>query len=515
MSNEPDDLNVVWKPLPGSQALAVACPCNVLLYEGSRGPGKTDSQLMAFRSKVGKGYGRFWSGVIFDREYKNLDDLILKSERWFPQFKDGAKFLRSKGDYKWVWPTGEELKFRQLKKESDYWNYHGQEFPFIGWNELSKFATPKLFDLMFSCNRSGFLPSEHTPKNPDGTYNTKDGKPLPELLLQVFATTNPYGPGHGWVKSRFIDATDDKGNLLGPGGVKTITTNVYNPRTGQRENVTTTQVRLFGSYKENRYLSPEYVANLENETNPNRRKAWLHGDWDIVAGGMFDDVWKASVHVIATFKVPKSWRIDRAFDWGSSHPFSVGWYAEANGETVRLDDGSEFTPRRGSIIRIAEWYGGLPGGTNEGLRMSGPDIASGIIEKEMEMLKSGVISTLPLAGPADPQIYSVREKDVPTIGSKMEAEGITWTRADHSNGARINGWQLVRDALSNSTRGEGQGLYFTKACPKAIALLPTTPRDEEKPDDVDTLAEDHLQDEVRYRILASNRRWNGKLKVKQ
>lgn len=493
------DFDVAWKPLPGSQALAVACPCNVLLYEGSRGPGKTEAQLMAFRSRVGKGYGRYWRGVIFDREYKNLDDLISKSERNYPLFRDGARFLRSKSDYKWVWPTGEELQFRQFSKEGDYWNYHGQEYPFIGWNELSKFATPKPFDLMLSCNRTGFIPEEHTPRNEDGTYATPDGKPLADIPLFVFATTNPYGPGHGWVKKRFIDPAE-------PGAIVTETTNVYNPRTGKRQDITRTQTRLFGSYRENRYLSPEYVAVLESISDPNRRKAWLHGDWDIVAGGMFDDVWKEHVHAIDDFKIPKGWRIDRAFDWGSSHPFSVGWYAEANGEAVTLPGGKIFQPRPGSIIRFAEWYGCLKGGHNEGIRMSGPDIAAGIMEREMSMLKRGLISTIPKAGPADGQIFQLRESDVATIGSKMAAEGVEWKAANKSAGSRVNGWQLVRDALSNATTGEGAGLYIFRSCRNALALLPTIPRDEDNLDDVDTESEDHIADEIRYRILDASKK---------
>jgi hypothetical protein len=114
------------------------------MYTGARGPGKTDTQLMRFRRNVGVGYGPFWRGVIFDREYKNLDDLVNKSRRWFNQFGDGARFLSSAQDYKWTWPTGEELLFRAIKKLDDYWNYHGQEFPFIGWNELCKYPTLEL-----------------------------------------------------------------------------------------------------------------------------------------------------------------------------------------------------------------------------------------------------------------------------------------------------------------------------------------------------------------------------------
>jgi hypothetical protein len=63
-------------------------------------PGKTDCQLTRFASNVGIGYGSYWRGVIFDRKYKNLDDLIIKSKRIFKfnTFGDRCKFLESKGD---------------------------------------------------------------------------------------------------------------------------------------------------------------------------------------------------------------------------------------------------------------------------------------------------------------------------------------------------------------------------------------------------------------------------------
>lgn len=489
---------IVWQPVPGlnghpsSQALAVSCKCNVVLYDGSRGPGKTDAQLMRFRSMVGLGYGKFLRGVILDRQFNNLGDMIAKSEKHFKAFNDGARFLRSGADMKWVWPTGEELLFRVIKRESDYLNFHGQEFPWIGWNELTKYPNRRLFDLMFSCNRSGFLPEEHTPRNPLGQYLTIDGKPLPDLLLQVFATTNPWGPGHAWVKKQFIDGID-------PGEIVREVTNVFNPRLKIRQDIVRTQIRFFGTYRENIYLAPEYIATLERETDPNRRRAWLLGDWNIRAGGMFDDVWNPRVHVVDCFKVPANWWIDRAFDWGSSHPFSVGWYCTANGETVTLNDGTKWTPRRGSVIRFAEWYG-TSGGVNEGLRMSGPDIAIGIMKREMDMLKNGTIKKIPAAGPADGQIYQTRESDVATIGTKMAEEGIDWVPADKSKDSRKNGWQLVRDALGNAVKGEGAGLYFTKSCKHAIGFMADTPRDEEEPDDVDTDTEDHCQDEIRYRV---------------
>ena len=494
-------LKVIWKPLPGSQSLVMSCPCNSILYEGTRGPGKTDSQIMAFRKNVGRGYGAFWRGVIFDREYKNLDDLISKSKRWFPQFKDGARFISSKSDYKWVWPTGEELMFRQIKKKSDYYNYHGQEFPFIGWNELSKYPTSELFDEMMSCNRSSFRPED---------YPLPDGKGgfwyLPEIPLVVFSTTNPYGPGHNWIKSKFIDSA-------APGVVVNRTFDVFNPRTQQREPITKTQVRIFGSYKENIYLSPEYIAELEAIKDKNKRKAWLWGDWDVVAGGALDDVWEAEYCVKPRFKVPYSWNINRSFDWGSTHPFSVGWWAEANGEYCTLPDGTRWCPPAGSLIRFAEWYGTEEIGTNKGLKMSAGDVAKGIIAREKELKLGRWIAEEVESGPADGQIYSVRERDVDTIATKMSDNGVDWVEADKSPGSRINGLQLVRDMLENSSRGEGPGLYFMDNCTSTLATVPVLPRDEDKMDDVDTEAEDHIYDEIRYRVLAGNNRYSTVIHV--
>ncbi len=493
-----EELEVSWEAIPGSQSLAVTCPCNEILYDGSRGPGKTDAQLMRFRSLVGMGYGEHLRGVIFDREYKGLDDIIAKSEKHFYNFGDGARFKRSKSDYCWVWPTGEVLYFRQIKREIDYQKVHGQELPYIGINELTKYPNRKIYDLLKSCNRSGFLPEVHTPKNKDGSYATPNGKPLPDLPLQMFCTTNPWGPGHSWVKEEFVDCGE-------PGQVIRRKTNVFNPRTKQREEIIRTKVRIFGTYKENIYLAPEYIASLENETDPERRKAWLLGDWNIRAGGMFNDIYKESVHIISDFSIPKGWYIDRAFDWGSSHPFSVGWYAVANGEAVTLNDGTKFAPRRGSLIRFAEWYGST-GSVNDGLRLSGPEIAAGIMEREMKMLKRKIINNIPNDGPADGQIFQVTQSDVATIGSKMAEEGIGWNPADKSAGSRINGWQLIRDMLTNAVKGEGPGLYFTSSCKYARKFIPDTPRDEENPDDVDTETEDHLQDELRYRVLDASRK---------
>lgn len=486
--------HIVWQPLPGSQVLALSCPAQDTLYHGTRGPGKTDAQLMKFRRYVGIGYGSYWRGIIYDKGYKPLDDIVSKSKRWFNAFGDGAKFHESLSAYKWTWPTGEELLFRQLKKPGDYWNYHGQEFPFIGGNEITKHATPEVVDLMTSCNRTSFIASEHP------IYYPGDKQPhfLPELPLIQFYTANPYGPGHAWVKQRYVDPAP-------PGVIQRASVSVFNPRTQKREKVLRTRAHLFGSYKENRYLTPEYIATLESIIDPNKRKAWLWGDWDIIAGGALSDIWDARIHVKPRFKVPYSWKLDRSFDWGSSHPFSVGWWAEASGEEARLPDGTTFCPRKGSLIRLGEWYGTEAITTNRGLMLPCEEIADKIKVKEAKFLEDKWIASQVKPGPADNQIGEQREVNVKSIKTKMAQRGCQWTDSDKRPGSRKQGLELMRAMMIASKKGEGPGLYWMDNCRASIALLPNLPRDEDDLDDVNTTAEDHIYDETRYRVLAVRR----------
>lgn len=465
----------------------------------------TDTQLMRFYRRVGMGYGAFWRGIIFDREYKNLDDLVSKSKRWFYGFDDGAKFLSSSADYKWVWPTGEELLFRQIKKSDDYWNYHGQEFPFIGWNELCKYPTAEFFDALMSCNRSSFTVAKDATHLPPGYV-------LPEIPLEVFATANPYGPGHSWVKRRFVDPAPY-------GSVVRRVTNVFNPKTKERQDITKTQVCIFGSYRENIYLSPEYIAELENIKDVNKRKAWLEGRWDIVAGGAIDDVWEPSIHVVNDFYVPSNWRVDRSFDWGSTHPAACLWWAEADGTEVTMQDGRKWCPPRGTLVGIHELYTHNPKTDNEGLKWSATKVAENIRDHEMALLAYQRIEKQPWPGPADNQIRNVSNSEQDTIETLMGKVGVRWTESDKSKGSRAIGLELIRTRLQAArdwhTTGDskGPGLFFAKSCTMAIATIPMLPRDPDNPDDVDTDGEDHLYDCTRYRVLAGSNRYAAAIKV--
>jgi hypothetical protein len=447
---------VIWRPHPGSQTLFLSCPIYEALFEGTRGPGKTDALLMDFGQFVGRGFGPEWKGLLFRREYKEFDDLVEKSRKWFPRIFPGARFIESKGDYKWIFPAGEKLYFRVAKKIADYDSYHGHGYPWIGWEELTSWPTEELYIAMLSICRSAH----------------------PGMPRHLRATCNPWGVGHHWVKARFIDPM--------PRGA-VITDEVGRER-----------VAIHGEIWENTHLlenDPEYLKNLEAQSGA-KRQAWLYGDWDIVAGGMFGDVWDSKTHIVEPFTIPRTWRIDRSFDWGSARPYSVGWWAESDGCDIVLPDGTTRSTQRGDLFRIAELYG-WTGKADEGTRELAVEVA-----RKVRAYDTGNGHKVH-PGPADTMIFDTENGTC--IADDMARLGVGWTRADKRPGSRMNGWEIMRERLKNSMTKEGPGLYVFNTCRQFIRTVPVLPRDQTKPDDIDTEAEDHVADEARYRILAKGK----------
>lgn len=480
-----DSERVVWAPQPGSQEWFLSCPIFEVLFHGTRGPGKTDALLMAFAQYVGRGYGAAWRGIIFRETFPQLADVQAKSERWFRQIFPGATFNR--GLMMWKWPTGETLMLRHMRQPADYWNYHGHEYPFIGWEELTTWADDRCYKSMFSCCRSS----------------------TPGIPRMIRATTNPYGVGHNWVKERFrlhgrwweniviVDAVNEQGKLEMP------------------------RAAIHGHIDENRILlaaDPNYKQTIETSAqNAAMAAAWLHGSWDMVAGGMFSDVWSHRFNNVPRFEVPPTWRIDRAFDWGSSKPFSVGWYATSDGSDLRFRDGKIRSTVRGDLFRIREWYGST-GRPNEGLRILATDITEGIVEREIAWGWTARDSRRVKPGFADSAIFKVENGNC--IATDMQKpvriggtvyRGVQWLPADKSSGSRKNGWELVRKMIKAAHPKKGlpreePGFFIVgEENPHFLRTMLSLPRSEKDMDDVDTDAEDHIADEVRYRVRGVGR----------
>lgn len=448
---------IVWRAQPGPQRALLRCPVFEVFFGGARGGGKSDAMLGEWTQHAGR-HGKAANGVFFRRELTQLDEVIARSIELYSRL--GAEWKDQKKT--WLFPNGARLKFRPLERDRDAEKYQGHSYTRVYAEELGNFPNPQPILKMMATLRSA------------------DGVPC-----RFRGTGNPGGPGHNWLKRRYIDPAPPFEPFP-------------DPHTGL--------LRVFipARLKDNLALvanDPQYADRLRQSGPREIVRAWLEGDWNIVAGGMFDDLWSEAAHVVRPFTVPSSWRIDRAFDWGSARPFSVGWWAESDGSDILLADGDRRSTARGDLFRIAEWYGST-GEPNEGLRLTDARIADGIVERERALGIHGRVRP----GPADTQIFD-RDAGGASIAEAMNAKGVRWLPADKTPGSRKRGWQAVRRRLEAAATHprEEPGLFVFETCRACIAQLPTAPRSERDPEDVDTASEDHILDELRYRCLASRR----------
>lgn len=463
---------VIWEAWPGSQKKFLTCPVWECLLHGNRGGGKTDVLIMDFLQGVGVGYCADYKGLLLREATTELGDVISKTRKWIPRIFPMAKYNGSKKI--WTFPEGETLWLNYARTEEDYEQYHGHEYPWIGWEELTNHALSKVYLKLMSCSRS----------------SNKDITP------KYRATCNPSGPGHQWVKQRFIDATkagkilreelefeypDDKGNLIKSKSI-----------------VSRTHVQSF--QQENKSLveaDPLYMAKIYALTKDNEmlRKAWIDGSWDLLIGGFFTDVWDRKTHVLPNFKPPKSWRLIRSFDWGSSKPWAVSYMLECNGEQPEpIDVPLPYFPK-GTVIIPNEIYG-WNGNPNEGDQALSSEIAERVLSIDNNMLREYGIKTIP--GPADTSIWDV--KDGTSIGAAMSSCHCNWTRAYKGSGSRIAGWAIIRQMLGAAKRRdlEVAHLYFFEQAVHHIRTIPIQQRDPKKPEDIQTDGEDHICDSLRY-----------------
>ena len=476
--------NVLDISLHDKQSEAFWSEATEMLYGGAAGGGKSHLMRIAAVSWCSNVAGL--QVYLFRRVSEDLYKNHMEGSGGFYSLLAGWISLglcsyNSSKNYISFW-NGSKIWLCHCQHEKDKFKYQGAEIHVLLIDELTHF-TESIYRYLRGRCRTGSL---EIPK--------ELGVSFPRILCG----SNPGGVGHTWVKNTFVDNAPYK---------KIV-------RMDRSEGGMLRQY-IPAMLTDNPTLDyDEYSATLAGLGSPDLVRAMLNGDWNIVAGGALDDLWRNDVHVIPRFRVPFSWRLDRSFDWGSSTPFSVGWWAEANGEEAILTDGSTWCPPKGTLIRIAEWYGAERVGTNKGLGLTAHEIAEGILEMEKQLLELGWIDGKVNAGAADNQISNTIERKSDTIAKKMADRGVRWVASNKSAGSRVIGLDLIRSRLKASVLGEEAGLFFTENCLASIATLPIMARNPKNPEDVLKGADDHAYDEIRYRVLHGNSRTATRVKVK-
>ena len=456
-SKEAAATTVVWRPQPGPQTALIQCPTFEVFFGGARGGGKTDGMLGDFIRHASL-YGENAIALMVRRTLKQLTETIERSKVIYTRL--GADFNET--EKMWRFPDGARLRFAYLERDSDADSYQGHSYTRVYVEELGTFPSPvPIFKLMATLRSGAGVPTGFR------------------------ATGNPGGPGHLWVKARYIDPAPAGWTVL-----REAFRNPWDNSTVERE-----RVYIPSRVTDNHYLGTEYIANLQMAGSEQLVRAWLQGDWDVIDGAFFDR-WEHHRHVIKPFAVPPDWLRFRSMDWGYASPFSVGWWAVAADD---LWSGSHLIPR-GAIVRYREWYGASS--PNVGLRLTAEQVADGIKDREQkDAVAFGVI---------DPAAF--QHTSGPSVAEKMMARGVTFRRADNTrvspDKGRLGGWDAVRSRLVGD--GEYPMLFVFDTCRDFIRTFPVLQHDPDKAEDLDTEQEDHAADECRYACLA--RPWIPKAK---
>jgi hypothetical protein len=411
---------LIWEPMPRQHAF-LSCPTEDVLFGGARGGGKTDGLLGDWLAHSYT-YGPHARGILLRRTYPELEEVERRAHELYPPL--GARWLAVKRT--WRMPDGGLLRLRHLHRDLDATNYQGHSYTWVGVDEMGMFPRPAPIDTLRATLRSAA------------------GVPC-----YFRGTANPGGVGHNWIKRRYIEPM---------------------PPMTEHYDAAHTTYRLYipSTLDDNPILQredPEYWRRVEAAAGGRQDllKAWRYGDWDIVAGGMFDDVWLASVHVLDPFPIPSGWYLDRAHDWGSSKPYCTLWFAESNGDAVRLADGSTRSFPRGTVFVVAEDYG-WNGKPNEGLRLTATAIAQRAKAAEQRL------GYRVHPGPGDDPLWEVRNGV--SMADDMAQVGIVWDRPSKGPGSRVAGWGKIRELLQAATQQpmEAPGLFVFASCRNLIRL---------------------------------------------
>lgn len=260
---------------------------------GAAGPGKSDALLMDGLRYIGNGKYR---ALILRASFPELQELMDRADEIFPELGG----VWNENDKRWTFPSGATYEFGYLTFFIETKRYRGQEYAFIGYDEIGDLAEERTWTFLATRCR------------------TKDRRIPPRMR----DTANPGGLAHSWLRRRYIVTCGEDGSRI-----------YTDPKTGLKRRF------LPGRLTENPALlanNPEYVRQIRS--NPDIIVRQLeHGDWSAGTGAALDELSELK-HFCEPFIIPAHWRTWGAFDWGFRHPFAYGLFAQDEDGNVYLVD---------------------------------------------------------------------------------------------------------------------------------------------------------------------------------
>jgi hypothetical protein len=283
-------LEALWSAQPGPQQAAWDSTAYELLYGGAAFGGKSEWLLHDGLKQI---YKPNYKALLLRRTFPELRELIDRSMAIFPQL--GGKW--NEQAKRWTFPSGAFYQMGYCENYADVHQYQGQQFAWIGFDELGLCGEERIWTYLMSRNRA----------------------PFENVQTYMRASANPGGAGHHWLKRRFIAPCDSKGTPV-------------QFKSGSRAFIQAFMTdNIIGMT-----LDPDYEKRLD--ALPEIERQWLkYGDWNAGAGMGLAEL-NRDIHLIDPFEIPSHWTMFGAFDWGYNHPFAFGLFAADEDGNVYLVD---------------------------------------------------------------------------------------------------------------------------------------------------------------------------------
>ena len=279
----------------------------------------------------------------------------------------------------------------------------------------------------------------------------------PEIPVFMRATGNPGNIGSQWVKEMFVDPSEPN---------KAFNVSIDTP-TGVRK---ISRRFIPAKLQDNPYLmqTDDYYIMLASLPEV-QRKQFLEGDWSAFENSSFPEFNKTT-HVVDPFEIPRGWSRFRSADWGYSSNACCLWFA------IDWDN---------NLWVYRELYT---------KKITADEFAKKVLEAEQgEFMRYGVL---------DSSTWAKRGDVGPSIAETMIQEGCKWRPSDRSPKSRINGKLEIHKRLKVHEKDNEPTLKVFSNCVNLIRTLPLLPLDKNNPEDVDTDAEDHAYDALRYGCMS-------------
>ena len=424
------------------QRLLLAIPEGInICCAGGRGGGKTFGILLRILAHVDK-YGPRARVLIVRRRLKSLIQLAIQLRRLLRNAY-GRNVSWNGQDSLFTTPSGATIQLGHCENAAALSDLvQGMEFSLIFVDEAGEDPPIEVIDEMTLSLRAPGIGNAHS------------------LILAA----NPGSRNHQVIAQRYVAG---RGNfqLYEFGGKQWIT--------------------CLSTLDMNEHLPPGYSANFEvlKETDRARYNAMRYGVWSALVGSYFASAWREEA-IVVDYRLlhPDMFsNLRLAIDHGSAAP-TVALLLGKIAEDVRLPD--DRLVRRGALVVYDERAFHDSTNLARGANLSPSEMAPAIkaMCKAAGVPPHGVIDSATFARQAGYQTA--------TVADLYRKAGIKVRPA--KKGPRVPRLETLKQMMVERM------LFVTDRCRYFLNTVPSLPRDERNPEDVDTRSVDHALDALSY-----------------